>query len=288
MRTFVFLYFLLVSCASAGQVATEVEYSTLKGRVKSVHENSYAAHVVHRKEGNDIVKGHPRREYASDKDYLIVFDSTGKKVRKYEYTMHGKISAMRTYQYDEHGFMTKECHFNRKVHIIDSTTFTNIYNVSGQLAKRIVHYAHSKSDAEFWYAQDATGNIYESFITSKEPPVTSRNTRTFDRKWHVKIWWTYNNEGKPESKHTYTYNEAGNVTADSVYFNGNTTPGLICKWKYDEKETLVRYDVCNPAGLNCESWTYTYDYDSTGNWVKSVVFRNGKAAFVKERTITYF
>lgn len=266
----------------AAQVTNEPDYHSFAGRIKSVEEHSFRAKSRFGKN----VKGRPRREYNWQRDYLIGYDSNGVKREKFIYVRGKVISRHISYQYDAHGFLVKEIVRNARHRIVDSTSYVNTYNDSGQLVKRIVRRSSDKSAAEFRYQYDISG-IQESFLRTGSNPEQLQPTRKFDRNWRTIAWWTYTETGKPMVRHAYVYDTNGQISVDSIFLPW-THLIMVRKWKYAPDGLLMRKEVCSAGRSNCESWTFKYTYDSKGNWTRAVEYRNGQPVFIKERTLTYF
>lgn len=280
--------FLCYSSVVQAQQSNEPAYSEFKGKVKSVTENCYVAKStkdIHR-DGDISIHGKSRREYATDLDFVIEYDSTGKKIRKALYKMNGVLERTLTYTYDSAGFLSREIRTDSRRQVIDSVTFVNEYFVAGLIKDR---YVITSKDTlrHYLYEHDKQGNIYEYLMISNGKPIQYGDDRVFTKNWKLLKWCTYKKYGGIDTKRTYAYDESGRMTADSV-FSGTGKLAMIYKWKYNEKDELVRKEICNETGLNCEAWTFLYKYDEKGNWKVCREFRNGKPVFVKMRKFEYY
>lgn len=104
-----------------------------------------------------------------------------------------------------------------------------------------------------------------------------------------KITYSYIEDGS-DSKITITIIEDGETKkGERIYENGKlvkyTDPsnGLTTTISYNDKGFVSEKKSSDGTVL-----TYKYEYDSMGNWVKSVEYENGKAKQITERAIVYY
>ena len=104
-----------------------------------------------------------------------------------------------------------------------------------------------------------------------------------------KIKYSYVIDGD-DSKKTITIIDNGETKkGEEVYENGKLVKftdalnGLTSTASYDKDGHLS--EIKNSDGT---VWTYKYDFDSHGNWVKEVTYKNGKPEKITERSIIYY
>ena len=104
-----------------------------------------------------------------------------------------------------------------------------------------------------------------------------------------KIKYSYLLEGD-DNKKTITIIDNGETKkGEEVYENGKlvkfteASNGLTSTVSYDKDGHLS--EIKNSDGT---VWTYKYDFDSHGNWVKEVTYKNGKPEKITERSILYY
>lgn len=109
----------------------------------------------------------------------------------------------------------------------------------------------------------------------------------------------YFGEKKGESRVTeFVYDNHNNVLSQTHYKNGEQNRRYEFTYNYDENGSLLRQTDVNentiisflPNGLRKSEneFTYEYSYDSSGNWIRKIVFKNGKKYSESTRRITYF
>lgn len=263
------------------QTGYEIQYSELKGKVKSVRENSYAA----KGKNENIRKGKPKREYNSQHDYFVEFNEHGQRAYKEIYDKE-VITKTITYTYDSLGYLCKEVLHNSKGIAVDSTVITNVLNQAGKPVKRIAKYSDQPNATEFIYTYDSLGIIHASFRRIGKDTSELKESAVYDANWRIQKNWVYDMKGNIFSTVEYVYDENGRRTSET-FRDSKGAVMIIYRWKHDANGVLERREICRPTGQNCESWTFKYEFDSNGNWIRAIEYRNGKAVFIKERTITY-
>lgn len=273
---------LFLTVLTYAQTGYEVQYIELKGKVKSVREYSYAA----KGKNENIRKGKPKREYSLQHDYYVEFDRQEQKIYRETYN-GGVVIKTSTLIYDSLGYLTKDIRRNGKGDVTDSTVITNEINEAGKPIRRISKYSNQPKLTEFTYTYDSIGNIHESFRRIGTDTSELKESAVYDINWRIIKNWVYDMKGKVFSTVEYTYDESGKRTSETFRDNKGGIM-IMYRWKFDANGILERREVCDASGKNCEAWTFKYEFDSTGNWIKAIEYRNGKPVFIKERAITYY
>lgn len=109
----------------------------------------------------------------------------------------------------------------------------------------------------------------------------------------------YFGEKKGESRVTeFVYDNHNNVLSQTNYKNGEKSRRYEFTYNYYENGSILRQTDVNenttieffPNGLrkSHHEFTYQYTYDSFGNWIRKIVYENGKKYSESTRRITYF
>ena len=93
-----------------------------------------------------------------------------------------------------------------------------------------------------------------------------------------------------DSKKTITIIDKGETKkGEEVYENGklvkfiDATNGLTSSVTYDKDGHMS--EIKNSDGT---VWSFKYDFDEKGNWVREIKYKNGKADRITERSILYY
>ena len=109
----------------------------------------------------------------------------------------------------------------------------------------------------------------------------------------------YFGEKKGESRITeFVYDDHNNVLSQTNYKKGEISKKYAFTYHYDENGTILSQTDVNenttieffPNGLRKaeNEFTYLYTYDSFGNWIQKMVFKNGKKYSESLRKIMYY
>jgi YD repeat-containing protein len=303
---------MFISGCTTGQTPNQVKKKTslekvgLKGKVKSIRAIEYD--VVFNRFGN-IMKGSIKSygtnylwkynekgnmiEYHLFLDkyiykYIYKYDKNDNLIEENEYNLDGSLDSKNTYKYDDKGNLVEKNEYDADGNLDDKDTYKYKYDDKGNLIEKI----HDNTDVgKYTYKYDYKGNIIEEnqyysdgnlYLKSiyndkgnmiEEDCYFSYNTYTRDNK---------GNEIKNDSgityKATYKYNDKGNMIEMNKYYpyggcwgtkydnKGNGTSGSFSNWEY----------------------TYKYEYDEQGNWIKMITYTDGYPDEVTERTINYY
>ena len=186
----------LVSC-NQSEKKNDLTEENLKGKVKSITENTYEAvdKFGQIEKGNVLVDS--SAVYTDDGRFKI-YNEKGNKIEENYYNSNGSLIYKNTYKYDEKGNKIEE----------------NYYNSNGRL--------YSKTT----YKYDEKGNMIEdNFYDSDDGSLIYKNTYKYDEKGNNIEKNNYDSNGRLDSKHTYEYDKNNNWTQRIEY--KNTIPHRI-------------------------------------------------------------
>ena len=270
---------LILSVAKSQTIPAHGEF---RGNVKSVEEHSYAARG---KPGN-YRKGHRRREFRTEHDFKVYFDRNGLQLTKEIFGRSNRPLLTQTSRYDSTGQLISTVTRYGNNRVKDSTGYKHYCDSSGRRFKTVVLRMNSSFSTVYYYRYDQELNCSEYERKTGASEDSLRLFRTFDHNGRMLTSMDYQGE-RLLVLEKFTYDALGRMISDSSFFGNLNTPATILKWKYDTSGHVERYEIVNKRS-SPESWTYKYEFDEHGNWIRSIEFRNGKAVFIKERTITYY
>lgn len=85
-----------------------------------------------------------------------------------------------------------------------------------------------------------------------------------------------------DSKEIYTFNDDGYLDVSELYKDGEPVTKNTFKTDEDGSRTEMIY------GADSSKYTYIYNYDAKGNWIKKIVFENDNPSGILIREIEYF
>ena len=168
----------------------------LKGKVKSITENTYeAVDKFGQIEKGDVLVD--SSAVYTDDGHFKIYNEKGNKIEENYYNSNGSLIYKNTYKYDEKGNKIEE----------------NYYNSNGRL--------YSKTT----YKYDEKGNKIEEYHYDEDGKFNYKYTYKYDEKGNNIEKNNYDSNGRLYSKYTYEYDKNNNWTQRIEY--KNTIPHRI-------------------------------------------------------------
>ena len=186
----------LVSC-NQSEKKNDLTEENLKGKVKSITENTYeAVEKFGQIEKGDVLVD-SSAVYTDDGRFKI-YNEKGNKIEENYYNSNGRLYSKTTYKYDEKGNMIED-------NFYDSDDGSLIYKNT--------------------YKYDEKGNIIEEYHYDEDGKFNYKYTYKYDEKGNIIEENHYDSNGRLDSKYTYEYDKNNNWTQRIEY--KNTIPHRI-------------------------------------------------------------
>ena len=85
----------------------------------------------------------------------------------------------------------------------------------------------------------------------------------------------------------YKYDDKGNRIESATYDVYGELMGKS-KFKYDDKGNQIEWAYYDKDGELDYTEIYELEYDSKGNWIKKITYKDDKPTFISEREIEYY
>lgn len=171
----------------------------------------------------------------------------------------------------------------------------NDYIPDGTLANRIMYLYKQNKLIEF-NEYDSQGLLFGTgkYEIGENGFPNKLNYKTSDGRYNWSESFMYDNndniievshfnaENVLESKEVYKYNTKGMLVESELHKDNK----LISKNKYTNDKEGTN-SALNYSG-DSSQYTYVYNYDSKGNWIKKIVFENNNPSGILIREIEYF
>ncbi len=170
----------------------------------------------------------------------------------------------------------------------------NDYIPDGTLANRTV-FLYKQNQLIEYNNYDSQGMLFGTgkYQTNDKGVVVQLDYETADGRYNWSESYDYNKDGKLtevkrfrtneviDTKELYSYDSQGNVI-ESEFHRDNK---LISKnkYKYDGESNYNQLTFRDST-----VYTYKYNYDAKGNWIKKIVFENDNPSGILLREIEYF
>jgi hypothetical protein len=196
----------------------------------------------------------------------ILYDSSGREIERHFLNANGTMTARSLSFYDDKGQKIETlvyCPLQTLNHILNFA-----YDDSGNLIEETLHYPSLSIRNRTVIVRDNRGNETGRNTYSIDGALTRQDFYTYDEKGRQASYIVQNESKVPVIHWTHTYNERG-----------------------DRKENFVY----NREGALYLKETFSYEFDSVGNWVKKRVdiekFKDGqtgKEVLIIYRKLTYY
>lgn len=256
---------------------TAKEEAGLLGLVRTVHTESvefsnksgqwiekvkFKQTMSYDQKGNRVgrINYNPDGTFRSEERSNITYDKHGRITEINSADNLGSFGGKKIYKYDSKGNISEETNYvndgsmgNRNAYVYDE-----IGNISEEL-----HYAHDDSFVSkkvYKYAPE--GYVAEEAVYDSRSKLLRKMEVAYDAKGNKTVVH-YGGEGSATDKEVFTYDTKGNISEILFY---------------------------KPDGSLDGKSTYSYEYDSVGNWIKQREFHKGKVEWLRvtDRTITYY
>lgn len=105
-----------------------------------------------------------------------------------------------------------------------------------------------------------------------------------DKKYGSLQWFNY--KGIPTFKYNYSYDPEGNLSGYEVSRNDSIRGGM--NFTHNEKGFVKTQETFSKIRGTSELFSYEYEYDEAGNWIKCIAYTNNKPYVVGLREYTYY
>lgn len=299
---------------SYAEVAYKVEDRS--GKIEKIeklksHYSYFDSQKKYDEKGNLIELNAFNTDGSLDVKETYTYDDKGKLVEFNSYPSDSSLLYKNMYSYDDMGNMIAFncCHSNKSMDYTFSFKYdekgnhveSNKFNSDGKLEEKATYTYDGKGnkiEASYYldsslyfretYAYDNKGNIIELNSYYSDSSLEFRETYTYDDKGNKIELNKYNSNNSLESRETYKYDEKGNLTEKYMFRLKTTFNTGENDADSKEKKNENQYNGINDDGNLEMAFTYKYDYDEKGNWIKKTYFKNQIPIHMYEREYEYY
>ncbi len=295
---------LLLSCTSRS-TENDIAKDQLKGQVKFYKQSCYAAE----QHSNQVIKGRPIVDYPGD-HHQTFYNPKGNRTEYIQYDSRDNPNTTISYTYNPKGNKVQEQYCKEKeecrayIYSFDSEgNRSKTYESLGQEKKLLVtSYTYDRSNNLIVYSEhNASGGVYRKEVYSYDDRGNKTKSIRYQSNGQVDQIKTfqydsignnirkelYYKEDKLEERYDYQYDKSGKV---QVYIRYGGDLNLITKFYYtydDQGNPLTETRYYADTKLR-QNFSYSYQYDSSGNWINKIVYRNDTPEFIYQREYTYY
>jgi hypothetical protein len=187
-----------------------------------------------------------------------------------EYNPAGTI--LKTVSYDEKGKVTSYCavegtgtKIDKMVYYSADTAMANGKTLYNNNLLEEVKYYHPKNDT-----------LYMSIRYEYDPNGNRTKLQTYDYK------------GQPGAYSLYKYNEKGFLVQVQQYNKSGKLTGQTDITRGDKGERLTTRGEVFGTNSRVVNYTFENEFDKMNNWIKLLIYVDGKPLIIRERKIEYY
>lgn len=218
--------------------------------------------------------------------------------------LQGKVKAIKEIKFIAVGNFSEIVNGEKVKHIYNKEFLFNLdgykieqndYIPDGTLANRIMYLYQNEKLIEY-NEYDSQGLLFGTgkYEINDDGHPTRLNYKTNDGRYNWSETYKYDDQGNIievnhfrteeaiDSKEVYHFNDSGFLESSELTKDGKLITTNTYKMDKDGSRTEMKYSADN------STFTYIYNYDAKGNWIKKIVFENNSPSGVLIREIEYF
>lgn len=200
-----------------------------------------------------------------------------------------KYSTKNVFHYDENGNRTELINYKADGSL--NSTIKSAYDAAGKVVSEETVLGNGVVDIKSVIKTDIKGNRVEQTDLKQNAGSNDlfnyKYLYKYDAEAHLIERVGYRGNGSFFLKYTFNYDANGNRT-DWLQLSESNLIIAKTSYKYDDKNNIIEENKHNPDGSVKETYTYTYEFDKKGNWVRQKKMKNGAVVELRVREYKYF
>ncbi|WP_107037773.1 hypothetical protein [Brumimicrobium mesophilum] len=293
-----------------GQLTTAIDYN-LKGKVKKVVFDSYLGE----KTSNGLVKVKKGWEETGEVDKTIEFNESGNITKIVFRDLDGKIKRTDEFLYSNELLVQSVTKYKVIKYIYDAQNRLESQIIIDRTPRSIsasnidelgdeevfsVQFEYDTTDLKqrgFWLNEKEDTTAKTTYFYNEKEFVIKEETAYFDglKDWFIyqydtngnmlNVNWFDNIEGLLEIESNH-YKGAALVSSEwENYMDGEPEGKIVYTYQNGNEIEIIETDFMDESEIK---WTYAYEYDSFGNWIKKTVHTYKDEWFIVDRVIEYY
>lgn len=251
---------LVLSLTANAQNKSDKDNEKLFGPVKSVQS-----------ELSELDPENPKQVIQTKPRDIVVYDAKGNEIKRTIYSDFGFLAGTQRNSHDANGNPTEITFFDEKGALMDRRVYTY---TNGKLTQVASSDSSGAAGYKEVYSYDDNGRLRESTHVIQNKTV-GKTTFKYDQKGNIAEVAFFTPDGTKADapigpctgahRVTYSYDSASNPI-QIVFFDTDEKPQKTWQYTHDSKGQITK-EVRDSEWSNT-TYTYTYEYDSRGNWIK--------------------
>jgi hypothetical protein len=172
-----------------------------------------------------------------------------------------------------------------------SKRIVRIGSADGKQGEEYLYNAEGVGGKRYLYKLDDQGRNVETIAYKSDGSIHSRYVNTYDEEGNLSEAISYKADDSVDYKAVNTYDENGNWV-EGIIYNADESIDRKSIHRYDAKGMETEMAVYDADGLLLQKESYSYHYDTIGNWImwttKTWEHEEGNREYVTKRTIQYY
>jgi hypothetical protein len=295
----------LLSFAQLPKKQSDLESDNVKGNVKQITQKYYE---MEEKNGKDTIG---QQFESTDRNFVINYNEKGYITSATFYRTHSTLDYRYTFKYDAAGNRIEETWFDAD-NALDYRLTRKFSNMGYLMEIKKYTDTTATYNEKYVYVPDPTGNPVKTSLYDENDALITMTTSIYDSYGNRIEDDNFDAKGKSLGKILYTYDNRRLKTTEEAYgadgiimtkkkFTYEYRGKLSQQQNFDNNSKLVEKNIFafndqgdenewtnfDRTGFVLYKYTYTYEYDSKGNWIKKTQLKDGKAVYVTLRDIQY-
>jgi hypothetical protein len=198
-----------------------------------------------------------------------------------------KVQSKNVFKYDANGNMIELSNYKTDGKV--NSTIRSTYDANGKLIKEETLLGNGKVDLVSTIKTDAKGNKIEQEDVRPMGNIifNYKYYYKYDEKGQLTERIAYRGNGTFLFKYIFNYDDNGNRIEWIQQGPDSSVVGKVI-YKYNEKNALSEQTEYNGSGSIKAIYTYSYEFDKKGNWIRRKKMQDGKVVEIKERDVKYY
>jgi PBP1b-binding outer membrane lipoprotein LpoB len=198
-----------------------------------------------------------------------------------------KMVSKNVFKYDANGNMVELSNYKADGKV--TSTIRSTYEASGKLIKEETILGDGTVDLVSAIKTDAKGNKIEQEDVRPMGNIifNYKYYYKYDEKGQLTERIAYRGNGTFLFKYVFKYDDNGNRIEWIQQGQDSSVVGKVI-YKYNEKNNLAEQTEYKGDGSVKAIYTYSYEFDKKGNWLRRKKMQDGKVVEIKERDVKYY
>ena len=254
----------------------DLDTMQVKGTVQSISQRVYEV----RKRGETLKKRYLMLDPLENWD--LQFNKKGFIVEKKCYDAANGVLFYYDYKYKKQNQLQRRNMYDQRGYRIEQLVYA--YNALGQIAAESTYRSDNSLLVRYVHTYGAKSKLIQTDVHAPTNVyTTSKYEFVYNKKGQLTERHTYNQKHQRQQTDAYIYDENG-FSKEHIITNHLDKFVFTSYTRYDTQGNIITFQ--EPAETQPLT-SYTYTFDTIGNWTRRIHYKDGKAVDMVERVFVY-